>query len=177
MTEFGDLDGRFDFFAVVTPDGKIPTLEDHTKLNDPAEWYTSPDSLDITPVDYALVFTDWDDANADYQQHRENLPAGTRIRAFSVVVEEIENIFDDSKISRTDGQRTGGAEACRQGRFRDPFHLGGRRQLRRGGLLRTDNARPTSPRHRPIVLASGVIEVVLGILLRFRDFRGWRHGA
>ena len=36
-------------------------------------------------------------ANADYQQHRENLPDGTRIRAFSVVVEEIENIFDDSR--------------------------------------------------------------------------------
>jgi hypothetical protein len=92
MPDFGDLDGHFDFFAVVTPDGKIPTLEDHTKLNDPAEWYTSPIGTLSHLSDYALVFTDWDDANADFQQHRRDLPDGTKIRAFSVVVEEIEYI-------------------------------------------------------------------------------------
>jgi hypothetical protein len=97
MPDFGDLDGRFDFFAVVTPDGKIPTLEDHTTLNDPAEWYTSPIGTISHLSDYALVFTDWDDANADYQQHRHNLPDGTKIRAFSVVVEEIEYISDDTE--------------------------------------------------------------------------------
>ena len=73
MSDFGDLDGRFDFFAVVTPDGKIPTLEDHTTLNDPAEWYTSPIGTISHLSDYALVFTDWDDAQAEYQQHRPNL--------------------------------------------------------------------------------------------------------
>ena len=82
MTEFGDLDGQFDFFAVVTPDGKIPTLEDHTKLNDPAEWYTSPIGSLSHLSDYALVFTDWDDANADYQQHREQLPGGHQNSCF-----------------------------------------------------------------------------------------------
>jgi len=90
MADFGDLDGHFQFFAVVTPDGKIPTVEDDTTLNDPAGWYTSPIGSIAHLSDYALVFTDWDDANADYQQHRENLPAGTKIRAFSVKVEEID---------------------------------------------------------------------------------------
>jgi hypothetical protein len=97
MSDFGDLDGRFDFFAVVTPDGKIPTLEDHTTLNDPAEWYTSPIGTISHLSDYALVFTDWDDAKAEYQQHRPNLPNGTKIRAFSVVVEEIDHVFDDTE--------------------------------------------------------------------------------
>jgi hypothetical protein len=95
--DFGDLDGRFDFYAVVTPDGKIPTLEEHERLNDPAAWYTSPIGTLSHLSDYAMIFTDWHDAHTEYQQFRERLPHGTRIRAFSVVVEEIENIFDPTE--------------------------------------------------------------------------------
>jgi hypothetical protein len=98
MTDFGDLDGRFEFFAVVTPDGKIPTVEDDATLNDPAEWYTSPIGTLAHLSDFALVFTDWDDANADFQQHRDQLPEGTRIRAFTVSVEEIVNAYEGMEV-------------------------------------------------------------------------------
>jgi hypothetical protein len=94
MTDYGDLDGHFEFYAVVTPDGKIPTVRDDAKLNDPSAWYTSPIGTVAHLSDFALVFTDWDDANADYQLHRANLPEGTKIRAFTVLVEEIENAFE-----------------------------------------------------------------------------------
>ena len=90
INDFGDLDGRFEFFAVVTPDGKIPTVDDNSALNEPAGWYTSPIGSIAHLSDFALVFTDWDDANADYQHHREMLPEGTTIRAFAVSVEEID---------------------------------------------------------------------------------------
>jgi hypothetical protein len=94
MINLGDLDGSFNFYAVVTPDGKIPTVQEDTKLNDPAQWYTSPIGTLAHLSDFALVFTDWDDANADYQQHREQLPKGTSIRAFAVTVEEIDNPYE-----------------------------------------------------------------------------------
>ena len=94
MTDFGDIDGRFGFFAVVTPDGKIPTVDDDEKLNDPAGWYTGPIGTLAHLSDYALVFTDWDDANADYQQYRGDLPEGTTIRAFDVSVEEVVNAYE-----------------------------------------------------------------------------------
>ena len=94
MSEFGDLDGSFEFYAVVTPDGKIPTVEDDTTLNDPSKWYTSPIGTLAHLSDFALVFTDWDDANADYRHHRAQLPEGTKIRAFTVSVEEIDNAFE-----------------------------------------------------------------------------------
>jgi hypothetical protein len=94
MTDFGDIDGRFGFFAVVTPDGRIPTVDEESRLNDPAGWYTGPIGSIAHLSDYALVFTDWDDANADYQQHREKLPEGTTIRAFEVGVEEVVNAYE-----------------------------------------------------------------------------------
>lgn len=94
MTDFGDIDGRFDFYAVVTPAGKIPTVDDDAALNDPAVWYTGPIGTLAHLSDYALVFTDWDDAHADFQRLRASLPDGTTIRAFSVAVEEIDNPFD-----------------------------------------------------------------------------------
>ncbi len=94
MSDFGDLDGRFEFFAVVTPDGKIPTVEDDATLNDPSGWYTSPIGTIAHLSDFALVFTDRDDADADMELHRAQLPEGTRVRAFSVVVEEIDHDFD-----------------------------------------------------------------------------------
>lgn len=101
MTDFGNLDGRFEFYAVITPDGKIPTVEDDTTLNDPTEWYTSPIGTLAHLSDFALVFTDWDDANADFQQHRAKLPEGTTIRAFTVSVEEVVNAYEgmEAKIS------------------------------------------------------------------------------
>lgn len=92
--DFGDIDGHFAFFAVVTPDGKIPTVDDEAKLNDAAVWYTGPIGTLAHLSDYALVFTDWEDANADYQEYRAKLPEGTTIRAFSVAVEEVENVYD-----------------------------------------------------------------------------------
>ncbi|MDR3634754.1 MAG: hypothetical protein P4L84_13200 [Isosphaeraceae bacterium] len=92
--DFGDIDGRFAFFAVVTPDGKIPTVDDEAKLNDATVWYTGPIGTLAHLSDYALVFTDWDDANADYQEYREKLPHGTKIRAFAVAVDEVENVYD-----------------------------------------------------------------------------------
>jgi hypothetical protein len=94
MTDFGDIDGRFEFFAVVTPDGRIPTVDDEAKLNEPAVWYTGPIGTLAHLSDYALVFSDWDDANADYQQYRGKLPEGTNIRAFGVTVEEIINAYE-----------------------------------------------------------------------------------
>ncbi|SIO22152.1 hypothetical protein SAMN05444166_3070 [Singulisphaera sp. GP187] len=98
MTDFGDLDGSFEFYAVVTPDGKIPTLLDDTTLNDPAEWYTSPIGTLAHLSDFALVFTDWDDANADFQQYRASLPEGTTIRAFTVAVVEVVNAYEGMEI-------------------------------------------------------------------------------
>ena len=95
MSDFGDLDGHFEFFAVVTPDGKIPTVEEDSTLNDPSVWYTSPIGTIAHLSEFALVFTDRDDANADLERHRAELPEGTRVRAFSVVVEEI---HDDHEI-------------------------------------------------------------------------------
>jgi len=44
---------------------------------------------------------DWNDANADYQKHRGKLPPGTKIRAFSVEVEEIENAYEGVEIKAT----------------------------------------------------------------------------
>jgi hypothetical protein len=98
MTDFGDLDGRFDFYAVVTPDGKIPTVEDDTTLNDSSKWYTSPIGTLAHLSDFALVFTEWDDANIDFQQHRANLPEGTTIRAFSVTVVEVDNAYEGLEL-------------------------------------------------------------------------------
>ena len=93
-TDFGDIDGRFEFYAVVTPDGKIPTVDDETNLNDPAVWYTGPIGTLAHLSDYALVFTDWDDAHAEYRQYRGSLPAGTSIRAFGVQVREVINAYE-----------------------------------------------------------------------------------
>ena len=42
MPDFGELDSHFLIYAVVTPDGKIPTVEEDSSLNDPSHWYTSP---------------------------------------------------------------------------------------------------------------------------------------
>jgi hypothetical protein len=100
ISEFSDLDGHFEFYAIVTPDGKIPTLHDDTRLNDPAEWYTSPIGTLAHLSDFSLVFTDWDDAHADYERHREKLPKGTKIRAFTVSVEEIENPYEGVEDSK-----------------------------------------------------------------------------
>lgn len=94
MTDFGDIDGRFEFFAVVTPDGRIPTVDGEDALNDPAMWYTGPIGTLAHLSDYGLVFSDWDDANIDYQRHRDALPEGTTIRAFGVNVEEIINAYE-----------------------------------------------------------------------------------
>lgn len=89
MVDFGDLDGGFEFFAVVTPEGKIPTFEDDMTLNDPSGWYTSPIGTLAHLSDYALVFSDLDDAQADFDHYRGSLPEGTTIRSFRVQVEEI----------------------------------------------------------------------------------------
>ena len=94
MIDFGDIDGQFEFFAVVTPDGRIPTVDEDSKLNDPAVWYTGPIGTLAHLSDYALVFTDWDDANTDYQHYRGRLPEGTKIRAFGVQVEEVLNAYE-----------------------------------------------------------------------------------
>ncbi len=94
MMDFGDVDGRFDFFAVITPDGKIPTVDEDAQLIDPAGWYTGPIGTLAHLSDYALVFTEWDDANADYQRYRDALPEGTTIRAFAVAVEEVDNAYE-----------------------------------------------------------------------------------
>ena len=98
MSDFGDLDGHFEFFAVVTPDGKIPTVEDDSTLNDPSVWYTSPIGTIAHLSEFALVFTDRDDADADLERHRPLLPEGTRVRAFSVVVEEVDHDFDHATL-------------------------------------------------------------------------------
>jgi hypothetical protein len=109
MTDFGDIDGRFEFFAVVTPDGRIPKVDDEEALNDPAVWYTGPIATLTHLSDYALVFCDWDDANADFQRHRRKLPEGTKIRAFGVRVEEILNAYAgvgrEGELSAVAGQR------------------------------------------------------------------------
>lgn len=94
MLDFGDLDGGFEFFAVVTPEGKIPTFEDDATLNDPSGWYTSPIGTLAHLSDYALVFSDREDAQADFDHHRDKLPEGTTIRAFRVHVEEISEEVD-----------------------------------------------------------------------------------
>lgn len=94
IADFGDIDGRFDFYAVVTPDGRIPTVDEDAILNDPDGWYTGPIGTLAHLSDYALVFTDWEDANADFQQYRPGLPDGTKIRAFSVQVDEVDNAYD-----------------------------------------------------------------------------------
>jgi hypothetical protein len=44
--------------------------------------------------DYALVFSEWDDAHADYQLYRGSFPEGTKIRAFRVQVEEVLNAYE-----------------------------------------------------------------------------------
>lgn len=94
MLDFGDIDGRFDFFAVVTPDGKIPTVDDAEALNEPSLWYTGPIASLSHLSDYALIFTDWEDARADFQRHKDLLPQGTSIRAFGVGVQEIINAYE-----------------------------------------------------------------------------------
>ena len=94
MMDFGDMDGDFGFYAVVTPDGRIPTVDDDSNLTDPAKWYPGPIGTLAHLSDYALVFTNWDDANVDFQKHKEELPRGTMIRAFSVEVEEVENALE-----------------------------------------------------------------------------------
>lgn len=94
MTDFGDVDGSFQFYAVVTPDGRIPTIDDDSKLNAPDHWYTSPIGTIAHLSDYALVFTEWDDANGEFLRHREGLPPGTTIRAFSVDVQEVDNAYE-----------------------------------------------------------------------------------
>ncbi len=91
MSDFGDLDGRFEFFAVVTPDGKIPTLADDATLNDPSSWYTGPIGTMAHLSYFALIYSDRDDADAEFDRHRSELPAGTRVRAFIVVVEEVDD--------------------------------------------------------------------------------------
>jgi hypothetical protein len=81
MPDFGDIDGRFEFFAVVTPDGKIPTVDDTDALNDPSLWYTGPIGTLSHLSDYAMVFTDWDDARGDFQRHlNKNLQRGKWFR-------------------------------------------------------------------------------------------------
>lgn len=94
MIDFGDIDGCFEFFAVITPDGRIPTVDDEARLTDPGEWYTGPIGTLAHLSDYALVFTDWDDAESELRQHRGELPEGTKIRAFGVRVEEIPGDFE-----------------------------------------------------------------------------------
>jgi hypothetical protein len=94
MTDFGDIDGQFGFFAVVTPDGRIPTVDEESRLNDPSGWYTGPIGSLAHLSHYALVFTDWNDAQVDFLQHRDNLPEGTTIRAFDVAIEEVLNAYE-----------------------------------------------------------------------------------
>jgi hypothetical protein len=103
MTDFGSLDGRFGFFAVVTPEGKIPTVQEDedATLNDPSAWYTSPIGTLAHLSDFALVFTDWEDAHADFKRYRDKLPEGTRIRAFSVSVEEVVNAYEGVELKTT----------------------------------------------------------------------------
>ena len=87
---FGGLDGEFVFYAVVTPDGKIPTFGEDHKLHDSNKWYTSPIGSIAHLSEFALVFTDWNDATADFEHHKAELPEGTTIRAFTVTVEEFD---------------------------------------------------------------------------------------
>ncbi|MHC5537816.1 hypothetical protein ACYOEI_06260 [Singulisphaera rosea] len=98
MADFGDIDGRFDFFAVVTPDGKIPTLDDAEALNEPSLWYTGPIASLYYLSDYALIFSEWDDARADFQRYKDLLPLGTSIRAFGVAVQEVLNAYEGLEL-------------------------------------------------------------------------------
>jgi hypothetical protein len=104
MTVFGDLDGHFDFYAVVTPDGRIPTVGEDMTLNDPSGWYTGPIGTLAHLSDYALVFTDRDDAEDDLLLCRGDLPEGTDIRVFSVEVVE----FEDPGAARPSRLETAG---------------------------------------------------------------------
>ena len=90
MSDLGALDGQFVFYAVVTPDGKIPTVNEDAHLNDSSRWYTGPIGTIAHLSDFALVATDPDDADVDLERHRDKLPAGTRVRGFTVTVEEID---------------------------------------------------------------------------------------
>lgn len=92
--DFGEIDGQFDFYAVVTPDGHIPTVDEDSRLNEPSGWYLSPIGTLAHLSHYALVFTEWEDAQSDYQLHRDALPEGTKIRAFRVQVDEIDNVYE-----------------------------------------------------------------------------------
>ena len=94
MPNLGDLDGQFEFYAIVTPEGKIPTVDHDHKLNDPSSWSTSPIGTHAHISDFTLVFNEWEDAKADYQHFKAQLPAGTKIRAFHVVVEEFEHVYE-----------------------------------------------------------------------------------
>ena len=87
---FGGLDGEFVFYAVVTPDGKIPTFGEDNTLHEPSKWYTSPIGSIAHLSDFALVFTDLHDAAVDFDHHKPELPEGSSIRAFTVTVEEFE---------------------------------------------------------------------------------------
>ena len=40
------------------------------------------------------MFNEWEDAKADYRHFKSQLPNGTRIRAFHVVVEEFEHVYE-----------------------------------------------------------------------------------
>src|SRR4051812_29145281 len=53
MIDYGDIDGLFEFFAVVTPDGRIPTVDDESRLTDPSVWYTGPIGTLAHLSDYA----------------------------------------------------------------------------------------------------------------------------
>ncbi len=99
MPEFGELDGHFVFYAVVTPDGKIPTVEEDSSLNDPSHWYTSPIGTIAHLSEFALVFSDHDDAEAELAKHLQQLPKGTKVRTFSAVVEEIDTDPHDEVLA------------------------------------------------------------------------------
>ena len=77
MSNLGDLDGQFEFYAIVTPEGKIPTVDHDHHLNDPSTWYTSPIGTHAHFSDFTLVFNEWEDAKADYQHFKAQLPAGS----------------------------------------------------------------------------------------------------
>jgi hypothetical protein len=91
MTDFGDLDGRSEFFAV-TPGGTVHTPEDHSStLNEPSVWYTRSIGTIARRPDIAPAFTGRVDACDELEQLRDQLPDGTRVRASSVAVEEVDD--------------------------------------------------------------------------------------
>jgi hypothetical protein len=91
MTDFGDLDGRSEFFAV-TPGGTIRTPEGHSStLNDPAVWYIRPIGTTARRPDIAPAFTEREDACVELEKLRDKLPDGTRVRASSAAVEEVDD--------------------------------------------------------------------------------------